>query len=218
MRKLPILLLGLVVSCGFDFGGGSQAIENEFECIRSRGTVNNGPLPDGCVKTEGGDLGALGTFTVGEAMIEVTGWTSKDGEPGEYIGFTFTASASHYISIKAGGETYVADSASGEWTHPAGTSGPEASAISNIVFCEDPPSDEPHHPGDPDDPGCPDPSEPPGPDGPDNPDDGDSDDPDDSDGDDPNSGGGDPNKGGESCSSNEECGVGICSDGHCVDV
>jgi hypothetical protein len=132
----------LTASCGLLFGDGNGAIEGDIACLASSGaTINNGPLPAGCIKTEGGDHGQLQSLVVGGSYIEFTGWISKDDKSeGEYVGFTYNAPAGTFISIKAGGESHIEDDDDGVWTHPNGTYGPEASAISNIVICE--PDDE----------------------------------------------------------------------------
>ncbi len=90
-----------------------------------------------CTKLEGGQLGDDLEIVVGGETVEVSGWRNKDGE-GEYIGFDVEGDV--IVVVKAGTDLYEAGE--GEWTHPAGTSGPSAKGISFVAFCE-PPTDEP---------------------------------------------------------------------------
>lgn len=132
----------LIAGCGISFGGDQNSVTGENSCVVSDyGNINNGELPEGCIKTEGGDHGKLMTLAVGSSSIEFTSWLSKNpsGE-GEYVGFTYVAPAGTFISIKAGGESYLEDG-DGVWVNPNGTTGDKASAISNIVICESAPDE-----------------------------------------------------------------------------
>jgi hypothetical protein len=137
MRTIQLLLIGstlaLVAACG-----NGRVLAN-LEPSFARCQLNTGALPPGCVKTEGGELGQVGnSFQAGSASVVITGWTSKNGEAGEYIAFSYDdGGAGAVISVKAGGEKYLV-STPGSWSHPAG---PQGSAISNIVFC--PPGTDP---------------------------------------------------------------------------
>jgi hypothetical protein len=101
---------------------------------------STGPVPAGCVRTEGGVLGKNATVSFGGVSITFTAWKSKDGKSkGEYVQFSFTATGPVAYAVKAGRETYYGTDTF--WTHPNGLSGPEASAISNITFCPGLPPD-----------------------------------------------------------------------------
>ncbi len=91
---------------------------------------------DGCVKIEGADIGVNGiTVTLGGNSVEFTSWITKDGEAGEFVGFTLSGSAVFFI--KAGNNADSLFEGSGtSWVNPNGTSGSAAKGISNIQICE----------------------------------------------------------------------------------
>jgi len=91
---------------------------------------------DGCVKIEGADIGVNGiTVTLGGVSVEFTSWLTKDGEDGEFVGFTLSGSAVFFI--KAGNNADDLFEGSGtSWVNPNGTSGSAAKGISNIQICE----------------------------------------------------------------------------------
>jgi hypothetical protein len=160
-RLLPLTLACAAACTGGQNGRGLNSLEGS-ECAAVRSALNNGPLPEGCAKIEGDDLGREDvTLDVGDATVTINTWTAKEGSEGEYIGFTYTVTGEDVmVSVKAGTATHQ-DVGDGTWTHPAGTSGSAAKGISNIVFCPDPDGDgvpggeEPSggdNPGDPDDP------------------------------------------------------------------
>lgn len=92
-----------------------------------------------CEKIEDESIGAEETrLTVGTATLGIDGWVEKDDSPNEWIGFSWTLTGGPVsIRVKAGTEVYEAllEAESGTWLHPNGTEGPNAKAISNIVFC-----------------------------------------------------------------------------------
>ncbi len=99
------------------------------------GAINTGKLPQQCAKIEGGQIGQPGiAITFSGISVSYTSWIAKDGEAGEFVGFTYRSSEPICVSIKAGTARFVATEP-GHWKHPAGTSGPKAKAISNIVMC-----------------------------------------------------------------------------------
>lgn len=141
--RIAIIAAGMVslalAGCGL---GGEARLEVSRSGLCNSGTLglainSTGQVPEGCVRIEGGQIGALPlTINIEGAVITITGWTDKDGEPDEKVGFTFTSSGgSVAYAVKAGGRTFAADSS--QWVHPAGTGGSEASGISNITFCPD---------------------------------------------------------------------------------
>src|SRR5687767_3922686 len=113
LTSLALLLsVALVVACDDATQIRSQLGEQGAQCSSVRAaTLNNGALPEGCVKTEGAELGQTGIpFTVGAATVTIDGWQSKDGEEGEYIGFTYTVTGDGVVvSVKAGGESHLAE-------------------------------------------------------------------------------------------------------------
>jgi hypothetical protein len=80
-----------------------------------------------------GQEGAL--LTLGEKTVTVHDWVGKDGEPGEFVGFSLTVEGGDTISyvVKAGGETHPSNELT--WSHPNGTGGSEVPGISHIDFC-----------------------------------------------------------------------------------
>ncbi|MBA3454522.1 MAG: hypothetical protein H0T42_15640, partial [Deltaproteobacteria bacterium] len=106
----------------------------------SNESANHGPEHtldmDGCVKIEGADIGVNGvTVTLGGVSVEFTSWVAKDGEPGEFIGFTLSGSAVFFV--KAGNNADDLFEGSGmSWVNPLGTGGPDVKGISNIQICE----------------------------------------------------------------------------------
>src|SRR5688500_12007423 len=92
-----LLAITLLTGCNIVSGNGASSVTGEVtDCI----SPNTGPLPDGCGKIEGGDIGSA-TGIVSDTPITITGWIPKDGEPGEYIGFTYTpTTAPGQITIK----------------------------------------------------------------------------------------------------------------------
>jgi hypothetical protein len=197
-----------LAACNVVSGKGSSSVTGEqTDCVKPDRGVNNGPLPEGCTKIEGGEIGTATTVTAGGTTITITGWITKDGEEGEYVGFTYTSSTGAHITIKAGTQVYEEDG-DGTWIHPAGTSGPDASAISNIVFCEEDPGD---GMDDGTDDGMDDGCDPVDTDG-----DGD---PDETDPDDDGDGIPDDQEPGDNaCTADEDCASGICLDGVCVAI
>ena len=91
---------------------------------------------EGCVKIEGADIGVNGiTVTLGGSSVAFTSWITKDGEAGEFVGFTLSGSAVFFI--KAGNNADDLFEGSGtSWVNPNGTSGSAAKGISNIQICE----------------------------------------------------------------------------------
>ena len=91
---------------------------------------------DDC-KIEGEDIGREVVVELGSVSVTFGDWVGKEDSPGEYIGFTVALEGADRIAyrVKAGGEVF-GDTAL-TWVHPAGTSGPEASGISNVDMCDD---------------------------------------------------------------------------------
>ena len=120
---LPVLIGFAAPACSFDNGPSKAAHTLDdasiVECTNE------------CPKIEGGDIGADGvTLEVDGETVTFVSWQEKEDDGG-YIGFTLDVSAS--FIVKAGNTCYAGEGTS--WTHPAGTSGPEASAISNVQIC-----------------------------------------------------------------------------------
>lgn len=153
MKRFALALL--LTGCGNDFllqGAGADGTDDVFE---------NGA----CAKIEGAQIGVENvTLEVGSKTIRFHSWVAKDGNPGEFMGFSIETSGTLVTRVKAGGETY--NVAGDGWLHPTYSANGVGSAVSNVESC------------DPDDGGNDDP-------------DGGNDDPDGG-GDDPDSGGDDP--------------------------
>jgi hypothetical protein len=86
---------------------------------------------DDCVKIENDEIGAELDLHVGGDTIHVGNWVGKDGEAGEYAGFSYTGAA--VFRVKAGGEIYYGSAS--PWLNPNGTDGSDVKGISNITFC-----------------------------------------------------------------------------------
>jgi hypothetical protein len=70
--------------------------------------------------------------------VRIVSWRTKDGEPGEYVGFTLSRRAR--FTVKAGLDVWTDEGTT--WTHPYGYDGPDVNAISHIDFCDDDCEDE----------------------------------------------------------------------------
>jgi hypothetical protein len=116
------------LGCGLDSSSSASSVTGEGDEAGGRG--------EAC-KLENAQIGQVGvTIDLGSTRVVIDSWVRKDGEPGEYVGFTFhtTSGAGVRYVVKAGGERYPAEATT--WMHPRGTGGPEVSAISNVDFCE----------------------------------------------------------------------------------
>ena len=97
----------------------------------SESTVYTSPIS--ACKLEGAAIGVNGsTVVVNGVTITFSNWISKQGSPGEYIGFTIDKPG-YIFTVKAGNELLSGMGTS--WINPNGTSGSNAKAISNINFC-----------------------------------------------------------------------------------
>jgi len=110
-----------LIAAGSAMGGGSG--------------VNNGPLPDGCVKFQGQEIGEEQVAkTVAGATITLFDWVEKTDAPGEFIGFSFIVEGGNVVfSVKSGKDIH--EGSSSPWVNPNGTDDGGTKAISNIVFC-----------------------------------------------------------------------------------
>lgn len=106
---------------------------------KDRSRPEGGGIGDSCIKFEDEEIGASGlSYDFGTVQVSIDGWTEKGDSPGEQIGFSWTVVGGDVdVRVKTGGETYenTLSVGSGTWIHPEGTEGPEAPAISHIVFC-----------------------------------------------------------------------------------
>ncbi len=136
MTRLAVLTLGVAtLSACSGAVQDRSALTALCEVGKLGQAINStGPVPEGCVKINGGDLAEKPTLTLDGATVTITDVRLKDDSGGEFIGFTFTSTGAPVsFAVKAGGETYAGTSS--PWVHPKGTTGPEASAISNVTFC-----------------------------------------------------------------------------------
>lgn len=90
-----------------------------------------------CCKIEGSEIGKEDHLVrLGTRYVLVHSWVPKAGSPGEYVGFSITASADAQLRyvVKAGTERHAATSST--WIHPGGVNGASAApAISHVDFC-----------------------------------------------------------------------------------
>lgn len=134
--------VGLLTGCGLYNSDAKYRSSHALCDTGSLGLAINstGPVPEGCVKIEGEDIGkAPQTLSAGGNTIDITGWTEKTDSSGEYVGFSYTTTGGVAFAVKASGRTFVSDTS--PWVHPDGTSGSLASGISNITFCPVPAPD-----------------------------------------------------------------------------
>lgn len=90
-----------------------------------------------CAKIEGSQIGVENlTIEVGSKLLTFHSWELKEGEAGEYIGFSWSQTGSLSVRVKAG--TDVFDAQGGSWANADA----DEHAISNVEGC------------DPDDPGA----------------------------------------------------------------
>lgn len=131
---LPIAIGWAFTGCALDSSSTSALGTSDDSTIVE---CSNGP--NECPKIEGNEVGTAGvTLDVDGDIVTFLSFQEKDDDGG-YIGFTLDTSAS--FIVKAGNTCYAGEGTS--WTHPAGTSGPDASAISNIQVCFVEPPPEP---------------------------------------------------------------------------
>ena len=134
---IVVALASLAIACG----GGLQvdhsvAVVEELKWGpgRSPGQIpSTGPVPDGCARIDGGQIGQKVTVGLSGLTLTFNEWIPKVDERGQYVGFAFVASGSVAYAVKAGLETFYGSAS--PWTHPAGLSGSDAKAIGNITFC-----------------------------------------------------------------------------------
>jgi hypothetical protein len=138
------LLVGLTLSTGCVLGDDTSALN---------GSSSGGEFDRDSCKIEGSDIGVEGLVVkLGRTSVTFDEWVSKDGESGEYVGFSISVSGAERVGyiVKAGGERYHSEDST--WQHPNGSDGSEAAAISHVDFCENDPGEL-----DPSDPYCNDP-------------------------------------------------------------
>lgn len=146
------LFVGFVCSAGCMMGEGTGALNGS-----SSGNEAGEFDRDNC-KIEGSDIGVEGlVLDLGRVSVTFDQWVSKDGESGEYVGFSISVSGADRVGyiVKASGESYHSEDST--WLHPNGTGGSEAPAISNVDFCENYDPNDPLNPNYPNDPTCNDP-------------------------------------------------------------
>lgn len=113
---------------------------------------------DGCVKIEGSEIGQQITIEVpdgsgGTVSVTFVGWTQKDGEPNEFVGFTLDADA--MFTVKAGQDIFAGSGFS--FMNPFGTGGRLVKGISFVEICEAEEDKDPPPPVEPCTHDCPDP-------------------------------------------------------------
>ena len=139
MRTHLLFALTLGTGC-VGFGDTASSIEGE------EGDTDTDGDRDDC-KIEGDAIGQDGaTILRASSTLTFGSWIPKSDSPGEFVGFTITASDGSAIDyvVKAGGELHPSNAS--VWIHPAGADGGEnAPGISNVDTCDDeePPGDEP---------------------------------------------------------------------------
>lgn len=102
--------------------------------------VGQGDTPEDICKIEDEQIGQVGAILVyNGVVITFTEWIPKDGEPNEYVGFTFEATGPVEYKVKAGQDVFIDNTTT--WINPNGTGGPQVKGISHIDVC--PPFDAP---------------------------------------------------------------------------
>jgi hypothetical protein len=93
-----------------------------------------------CVKIENEQIGQDVTLDVGGIQVSIHSWVSKDGEPGEFRGFSYTSDSGIVFRVKSGGELDYGSTS--PWANPHGEGGADVKGVSNVVFCPPPPGGE----------------------------------------------------------------------------
>jgi hypothetical protein len=142
------LIAGLGGCFGDDIGSGTRNAGGDDDVGDTDGGGGGGYDNDDC-KLEGSAIGTDGaTVYLGSRSVMLTDWVAKSDSPGEYVGFTVVTSDGSTVGyvVKTGGDLWHSTDVT--WMHPGGMSGPDASGISNVDFCEeceggdcDPPDD-----------------------------------------------------------------------------
>jgi cysteine-rich repeat protein len=123
---VPILIGFAAPACSFD-----NPVTPTSGMLDDPSIVECTQGPDECPKIEGSDIGKAGvTLEVNGQIVTFVSFQPKEDDGG-FIGFTLDTSAS--FIVKAGQMCFAGEGTS--WTHPGGTSGPDANAISNIQIC-----------------------------------------------------------------------------------
>lgn len=127
-RVLFLVLAGAAASAGCG---------NEFELDSAAASGDEQGTPDGgvCAKIEGEEIGVEDvTLVVAGKVVRFHSWIAKEGEPGEFLGFSWESDGAVAVRVKAGGETYPATD--GGWMHPNAATDGSASAVSNVEACD----------------------------------------------------------------------------------
>ena len=84
-----------------------------------------------CAKIEGSQIGLENlTIEVGSKLLTFHSWELKEGEAGEYIGFSWAQTGALSVRVKAG--TDVFDAQGGSWANADA----DEHAISNVEGCD----------------------------------------------------------------------------------
>ena len=148
LRHFALGLLISVSGCVLDDSVGPEQGLSSIEDGEGAGEALD---RDDC-KVEDDELGQTGVLiSLNGVEIDFEEWIAKDGEPGEYIGFTIAISGAERLpyTVKTGTETFEGDST--VWLHPNGTGGSDVSAVSHVDFCDGLPGDGDPGDGDPGD-------------------------------------------------------------------
>ncbi len=118
--------------------GGSGGGEGEGSCSSLASIPATGPVPEGCLRISGDDIGQLSSYTVGDLTVDVLGWVEKTDKAEDQVGVALQSNVALDFVVKSGLDVFrsTADAnVSTDWVNPNGLSGPTASGISNITFC-----------------------------------------------------------------------------------
>lgn len=86
-------------------------------------------------KIEGDDIGSDGVvLRLGSRTVTFHDWVSKDGEAGEYVGFSISVAGTDSVGYVVKASTDQYPSRATTWLHPAGAGG---AGISNVDVCEE---------------------------------------------------------------------------------
>jgi cysteine-rich repeat protein len=136
--KTASRLLALLFGASL-FGAAGCASKTTGELSQS-GVDNDGDGDidrDDC-KIENEEIGVVGlSLDLGSKTVTFESWLEKEDSPGEFVGFTLSLAGGDTISyrVKSGGEVVAVEGLS--FVNPNGTSGPDASGISNVDFCDE---------------------------------------------------------------------------------
>ncbi len=121
----------VLAGCGGQISGEETGEVNSPLCRRRDPRPTTARPAAKCVKLEGDRIGKIQALQ--GLPVVLTGWRTKDGNPREFVGFSYVAwGGGVTYTVKAGAGTY--EGKRSPWLQPDGTA-PNVGGISDITFC-----------------------------------------------------------------------------------